>query len=241
MYLWQEKHVYIYHISYIRYIYIFIYIIFHSPNLGGRCLSLFCSVFFHSVLSALLPTVKGLGKKRGGMEVEFLDRNHEAGESCLHNFLRNKFWSLFVSRLLKKRQPELRKIDLKVGWHSLIFKMRENIFNLGHGSQVFSTLWVCHYQKDLPVFFSSFKHFPNKAIWVWFPTWLIFVVEQQYSKLIGFSLFHGDQAGRSFVSCHGWSEMQILQYRQESFPVSGIFLGGCMWALIPFRRIFEPY
>ena len=96
--------------------------------------------FFHSVFSALLPTVKGLGKKRGGMDVEFLDRNHEAGESCLHNFLRNKFWSLFVSRLFKKRQPELRKIDSKVGWHSLIFKMRENIFNLGHGSQVFSTL-----------------------------------------------------------------------------------------------------
>ena len=181
--------------------------------------------------------------------MEFLDRNHEAGESCLHNFLRNKFWSLFVSRLLKKRQPELRKIDLKVGWHSLIFKMRENIFNLGHGSQVFSTLWVCHYQKDLPVFiFSSFKHFPNKATWVWFPTCLAYL--RSRTPILKTHRFSRDW------NCHmklfhwnatGWKELRVLPWMQWSanlaiqawIPVSGIF--GGMYLLIPFRRIFEPY
>ena len=161
-----------YHISYI-YIYVFIFTSFFTPRIWEEDACHFSVPFFFTqFFQPCYQLLKAWVKNGEGWMWNFLTEIMRLVKVVFTTFFGTSFGHYLFQGFLK-RQPELRKIDLKVGWHSLIFKMRENIFNLGHGSQVFSTLWVCHYQKDLPVFiFSSFKHFPNKATWVWFPTCL---------------------------------------------------------------------
>lgn len=134
----------------------------------------------------------------------FVDRNHEAGFEDVHRksncdiakqnmkvFLptKRKLTSQLSSeqvlviicfKVVKKRQEDRFKswLALRV-CTTLIFKMRENIFNIGHGSQVFSTK-----KTSQSFIFSSFHVFQTKQFGCGFQhAYCIFVVEQQHSKL----------------------------------------------------------
>ena len=88
------------HISYI--IYIYIYIIFHSPNLGGRCLSLFCSVFFTQFFQPCYQLLKAWVKNGEGWMWNFLTEIMRLVKVVFTTFFGTSFGHYLFQGFLKK-------------------------------------------------------------------------------------------------------------------------------------------